>query len=66
MISVKKRILRSLYNNRLNPTNLGERKWNRYFIRVAELIWERNHKDGYQLEIYNDSSKLEHLATIVI
>jgi len=66
MISLEDKILNALKTNRLNPEILGERNWYNYFIRVSELIWERNNYDGYQIEVYSDSSKRDHLATIKI
>ena len=66
MISVKNKVLKALKNNKLNPEILGERNWCNYFIRVTELIWTRNNYDGYQIEIYSDNSKRDHLATIKI
>lgn len=64
MISLETKILKAIKSNKLNPEILGERNWYNYFIRVTELVWARNNYDGYQIDIYTDDSKREHLVTI--
>ena len=66
MTNLQSKILTALKTNKLNPKILGERNWYNYFIRITELTWGRNNFDGYQIEIYTDSSKAEHLVTIKI
>ena len=66
MISVENKILKALKTNKLNPEILGERNWYNYFIRVTELVWTRNNYEGYQIDIYTDNSKTEHLITVKI
>ena len=66
MISVENKILKALKTNKLNPEILGERIWFNYFIRVTELVWARNNYDGYQIDIFTDNSKREHLVTVKI
>lgn len=64
MISLETKILNAIKSNKLNLKILGERNWYNYFIRVTELVWARNNYDGYQIDIYTDDSKREHLVTI--
>lgn len=66
MTSVENKVLKALKCNKLNPEILGERNWYNYFIRVTELVWTRNNYDGYQIDVYSDNSKREHLVTIKI
>jgi hypothetical protein len=66
MISIELKIKRAIETNKLNPEILGERNWYNYFIYVIELVWSRNNYDGYQIEVYTDNSKREHLATVII
>mgnify|MGYP000523465078 FL=1 len=66
MISVENKILKALKTNKLNPEILGERIWFNYFIRVTELVWARNNYDGYQIDVFTDNSKREHLVTVKI
>ena len=66
MISVENKILKALKTNKLNPEILGERIWSNYFIRVTELVWARNNYDGYQIDVFTDNSKREHLVTVKI
>ncbi|TDE45536.1 hypothetical protein E0I26_06200 [Flavobacterium rhamnosiphilum] len=65
-MNIETKILNAIKANRLNPSILGERKWYNYFIAVNELVWSRNLKEGYEIHVYDDNSKSEHLATIVI
>ena len=66
MISDENKILKALKTNKLNPEILGERIWFNYFIRVTELVWARNNYDGYQIDVFTDNSKREHLVTVKI
>jgi hypothetical protein len=66
MISLENKVLKALKTNKLNPEILGERNWYNYFIRVTELVWTRNNYEGYQIDIYTDNSKTEHLITVKI
>ncbi len=63
---MKSKILKAIETKKLNPEILGERNWYNYFIRVSELVWVRNNYDGYQIEVYSDNSKREHLITVKI
>ena len=63
---IESKIRKALKTNKLNPTVLGERNWYNYFIIVNELVWTRNLRDGYEIHVYNNSSKSEHLATIIV
>ena len=63
MISIENKVIKAINTNKLNPEILGERYWYNYFINFSELIWERNNYDGYQIEVYSDNSKRDHLAT---
>lgn len=65
-MSIEVKILKAIETNKLNPSILGERKWCNYFIRVNELVWSINNHDGYQIEIYSDNEKTEHLGTVRI
>lgn len=65
-LKIESKIRKSLKTNKLNPKILGERNWYNYFIRVTELVWARNNYDGYQIEVYSDNSKRDHLVTIKI
>ena len=66
MISIDNKIRNAILGNKFNPEILGERNWYNYFIRVTQLVWARNNCDGYQIEVYSDSSKQEHLVTVTI
>lgn len=66
MTKLQIKILNAIKTNKLNPKILGERNWFNYFIRVTALVWARKNPDGYQIEVYTDYSKNEHLATIKI
>lgn len=65
-LKIESKIRKALKTNRLNPTILGERNWYNYFIAVNELVWSRNLKDDYEIHVYNDESKSEHLATVIL
>lgn len=66
MSKLQTKILKALKTNKLNPNRLGERKWYDYFISIDELVWTRNNYDGYQIEVYLDETKVEHLITVTI
>jgi hypothetical protein len=61
--NLKTKLLNALKNNKLNPEILGERKWYNYFIQVNELVWSRNLWDGYEIHIYSNEYKSEHLGS---
>tara|TARA_R110002096_G_scaffold405303_1_gene603362 strand:- start:85 stop:327 length:243 start_codon:yes stop_codon:yes gene_type:complete len=62
MDKIESKILRALQTNKLNPNILGERNWYKYFIAVDELVWSRNLWNGYNINIYTDRYKSEHLG----
>ena len=62
MNKIESKILKALQTNKLNPNILGERNWYNYFIAVDELVWSRNLWNGYNINIYTDSYKSEHLG----
>lgn len=64
-MTIEQKILRAIEMNRLNPEILGERKWYRYFIRTTQLVWARNLRDGYQIEVYTEQYG-DHLGTVVV
>lgn len=64
-MTIEQKILRAAETNRLNPEVLGERKWYRYFIRTTELVWTRNLRDGYQIEVYSEKYG-DHLGTVIV
>lgn len=66
MESIENKILKAISNNKLSLNNTGERNWYNYFIVITELVWARNNHDGYQIEVYSDCSKREHLNTVKI
>lgn len=61
-VNLKTKLLNALKSNKLNPEILGERKWCNYFIQVNELVWARNLWNGYEIHIYSDKYKSEHLG----
>jgi hypothetical protein len=65
MINIETKIRKALETNKLNPEILGERTWYAFFIRVTELVWARNIRDGYKIEIYSEKFG-DHLATVII
>ena len=65
MKPIEQKIRRAVETNKLSLIKLGERRWFNYFIRVTELVWVRNLRDGYQVEVY-DKEYSVHLATIII
>ncbi len=65
MNPIEIKIRKALETNKLNPEILGERRWYKYFIRVTELVWERNLHDGYKIEVYSEKY-VNHLATVII
>lgn len=65
MNSLEFKILKAIKNNKLNPEIIGERNWFNYFIRITELVWDRNNYDGYKIEVYNEKHG-KHLTTIFI
>ncbi|KRT15103.1 hypothetical protein ASU31_15605 [Pedobacter ginsenosidimutans] len=56
MNKLEAKVLKAIDTKKLNPEILGERKWYNYFIRVTELVWSRNFRDGYLIEIYSEKS----------
>ncbi len=64
-MDIQEKIKQSVRTNKLNPEILGERKWYNYFIIVTELIWSRNLKDGYQIEVYCEKYG-KHITTVII
>lgn len=64
-MTIEQKILRTIEMNRLNPEILGGRKWYRYFICTTQLVWARNLRDGYQIEVYTEQYG-DHLATVVV
>ncbi len=66
MSKLQTKILNALKTKKFNPNKLGERKWNDYFISVAELVGERNNHDGYKIAIYSDNTKTEYLTTLKV
>jgi len=66
MNKIEIKIRKALKTNKLNPQILGERNWYSYFISVNKLVWARNLWDGYEIHIYGDSSKSQHLGTVII
>lgn len=64
-MNLEQKILKAIETNKLNPEILGERTWYGYFIRTTELVWARNLRDGYQIEIYSEKYG-DHLGTVVI
>lgn len=65
MTKPETKILKAIETKKLNPEILGERNWYNYFIRITELVWNRNNFDGYRIEVYNEKHG-EHLTTIII
>lgn len=65
-MDIETKIQKAIISNKLNPSILGGRNWYNYFIRVTKLVWTRNLRDGYEIHVYNNSSKSEHLATIIV
>lgn len=66
MNTLELKIRRAIETKKFNIEILGERNWYNYFIRVSELVWVRNNYDGYQIEVYSDCSKINHLGTVII
>jgi hypothetical protein len=66
MNNIENKILQAIKSNKLNPEILGGRNWYNYYIITTELVWARNLFDGYKIEVYSDSSKLEHLITLKV
>jgi len=64
-MSIEDKIKQAIKTNKLSVNILGERQWYNYFIRVSELVWARNLRDGYQIEVY-DEEYGNHLTTIII
>jgi hypothetical protein len=62
---IESKIRKSIECNKLNPTILGERNWNNYYIRTTKLVWSRNLMDGYLIEVY-DEKYGNHLASLTI
>jgi hypothetical protein len=65
MKTIEEKIRQAIENNKLNPEIPGERKWYNYFIRVTELVWARNLRDGYKIDVYEKKDG-RHLATVQI
>lgn len=64
-MDLETKIRRAIENNKLSLKKLGRRKWYNYFIEIIELVWARNLRDGYQIEVYTEKYG-EHLGTIQI
>ncbi len=62
---IENKIKQAVQSNKLNPKILGERQWYSYSIRITELIWSRNLRDGYKIEVYSKKYG-EHFSTIYI
>ncbi|WP_029274226.1 hypothetical protein [Pedobacter borealis] len=65
MNKLEAKVLKAINTKKLNPEILGERKWYNYFIRVTELVWSRNFRDGYLREIYSEKSG-NHLLSLKV
>ncbi|MDR1984267.1 MAG: hypothetical protein LBQ28_05525 [Prevotellaceae bacterium] len=68
MKSLEEKIQRALYTNKLNPakyTGKGKR-WYNYYVEAYELVWARNFRDGYEIMVYENEEKREHLATVMV
>ena len=64
-IKIELKILKAIQTNKLNPQILGERNWYNYFIRITELVWSRNLKEGYLIEVY-DEKYGNHLTSLTV
>lgn len=62
-MSAENKIIKAIISNKLNLEILGERQWYNYFIRVTELVWDRNLNEGYKIEVYREKYG-EHIATV--
>ena len=65
MNSCETKIRQAINNNRLNLHIIGERKWDKYFIRITKLAWSRNLYDGYLIEVYEEQYG-SHLTSVTI
>jgi len=51
-MDIKQKIFDAVENNRLNIIE-WKRKWYNYIVSIQELVWARNNKDGFIIDIYD-------------
>lgn len=52
-MKLHKYIKRAASKNQLKLES-GGRYWRKYYIEIVELVWARNFRDGYQIDVYED------------
>lgn len=65
-MTIESKIKQAIQGKKLKPTILGEINWCNYFISVTELVWAKNNHDGYQIDVYSDILKTQHLVSFKI
>lgn len=53
-MDLKIKILNAVDNNRLKLIE-GKRNWYNYIISVQKLVWARNLKDWYNIDVFDSS-----------
>jgi len=61
MQDIKQKIFKAVENDRLKLIE-WKRKWYKYIISIQELVWARNLKDWYIIDVYDlDETFIERL-----
>jgi len=64
MMDLEEKIHKAINGNRLKLVE-GEKYWYNYFLSIQELVWIRNHHDGYLIDIF-DKDKTTHLLRMIV
>jgi len=63
-MDLEEKIHKAINGNRLKLVE-GEKYWYNYFLSIQELVWIRNHHDGYLIDIF-DKDKTTHLLRMIV
>jgi len=66
--SLEEKIRNAVENHRINFEKFFGKgcKWYGYYLAVWELTWARNFCDGYEIQVYDNEYKNEHIATFTL
>ena len=66
--SLEEKIIYAVENEKLNFEKFFGKgcKWYHYYLVVVKLIWARNLCDSYEIYVYDDEYKNEHIATFTV
>ena len=66
--SLEEKLRNAVENNRFNyEKHFGDGcKWHDYHLIVNELVWARNIWDGYEIDVYTNEYRKQHIATLMV